>query len=73
MQQLRDLAVGWIVPAQDLDTQTRQRTEQRAKKKVLAEMIKQLVDSDPHDKLGLQNEFHPHPLPNYAADGLTVC
>jgi hypothetical protein len=72
LQQLRDLTIGWTVPAQDLDPETRSRTEQRAKKKVLAETIQQLVDHDPDDKLGLQNEFHPHPLPNYAADGVTV-
>ena len=72
MQQLRDLAIGWIVPAQDLDPQTRRRTDQRAKKKLLSGAIKDLRDGDPNDKLGLKNEFHPYPVPNYAVDGETV-
>src|SRR5215467_14100284 len=72
VQQLRDMAIGWIVPAKDLDPETLKSTQKRAKKKLLAQAIKDLRDSDKNDKLGLANEFHPNPLPNYAVDGETV-
>ena len=72
VQQLRDIAVGWLVPAKDLNATTLKQTRQRGEKKLLAETIKELVDGDPNDKLGLRNEFHSHPLPNYAVDGLAV-
>jgi len=35
----------------------RQRTEERQKKKILAEILKSIIDSDPEDKLDLRDDF----------------
>ena len=68
MQKVRDVAIGWTAPAADLPDETRKRAEQRAKKKLLSEVIKQLVEKNPK----LRDKLHPHPLPNFAADAETV-
>src|SRR5215468_3983423 len=72
MQQLRDLMVSWLVPAKDLDPATRQRTDDRNKKKLVAEVIKAFLDNDPKDDLGLRNEFASNPIPTSAAGGEAV-
>lgn len=58
MQQLRDRAVSWVSVTTDMKDKTQiQRTQNRLKKKMLAEAITAIMAHDRGDKLSLKDEF----------------
>jgi hypothetical protein len=58
MQQLRDRAVSWVSVTTDMKDKAQiQRTQNRLKKKMLAEVITSIMAHDRGDKLSLKDEF----------------